>query len=82
LVSTNTTACSLGKIPETRRMVERLANLWGVPVTVATGVQFIPVNPATALRYQGHTFTAYPGGHEASWIARVLASEPRYCAAP
>ena len=74
--------CSLGKIPETRRMMGRLADLWGVPVTVAHGTQLIPYTAAAALRFQGQTFTAYPGGHEAAWIARVLAREPRYCPAP
>jgi hypothetical protein len=67
--------CSLGKIEATRRMMERLARLWDVPVTVAVGKQLIPYTAAAALRFQGHTFTAYPGGTLRSWIARVIADE-------
>jgi hypothetical protein len=67
--------CSLGRIPATRRMMGRLARLWGVPVTVAVGTQRIPFTAATALRFQGQTFTAYPGGTLRSWIAQVLAGE-------
>lgn len=70
--------CSLGRIQETRRMMSRLATLWGVPVTVAVGTQLIPCGPDTALRFQGQTLTAYPGGVEAAWIKRVLADE-RMC---
>jgi hypothetical protein len=28
-----------------------------------------------ATRFQGATFTAYPGGSERAWIARVLTGE-------
>ena len=56
-------------------MMGRLAILWDVPVTVAVGTQLIPFGPAAALRFQGQTFTAYPGGGEAAWIARVRAGE-------
>jgi len=67
--------CSLGKIPATRRMMGRLATLWNVPVTVAMGLQYIPIDGPTALRFQGHTFTAYPQGSEEKWLARVRAAE-------
>src|SRR5262245_23031153 len=50
--------CSLGKVAATRRMMERLARLWEVPVTVAVGKQLIPFTAEAALRFQGHTFTA------------------------
>ena len=67
--------CSLGSIAATRRMMDRLARLWGVPVTVAVGTQLIPYDAAAALRFQGHTFTAYPGGTLRAWIAQALAGE-------
>lgn len=69
--------CSLGSIPATRSMMGRLAQLWNVPVTVAMGLQRIPMNGPTALRFQGHTFTAYPQGGEEGWLARVRAGEVR-----
>jgi len=71
--------CSLGRIEATRRMMGRLANLWDVPVTVAVGTQWIPFNAATALRYQGQTFTVYPGGSQGAWISRVLSGESLVC---
>jgi hypothetical protein len=67
--------CSLGRIPATRRMMERLSRLWNVPVTVAMGTQRIPYTAAHALRFQGQTFTAYPGGTLRSWITQVLVGE-------
>jgi hypothetical protein len=67
--------CTLGSVPATRGMLRRLAGLWGVPVTAAMGPQAIPMHSAEALRFQGQTFTAYPGGSEAAWIAEVLAGE-------
>ena len=67
--------CTLGKLAQTREMMGRLAVLWDVPVTVAMGQQYIPRNPAEAMRFQGQTYTAYPGGSQRAWIARVLAGE-------
>ena len=67
--------CSLGKLAQTREMMGRLAVLWDVPVTVAMGQQYIPRNPAEAMRFQGQVYTAYPGGSQRAWIARVLAGE-------
>lgn len=69
--------CSLGRVEATRRMMARLAVLWDVPVTVAVGTQLIPFTSAAALRFQGQTFTAYPGSEE-SWIARVVAAEREF----
>jgi len=67
--------CSLGSVAATRGMLQRLAHLWDVPVTVAMGTQAVPFTSAQALRYQGQTHTAYPGGSETAWIARVLGGE-------
>jgi hypothetical protein len=67
--------CSLGAIAKTREMMGRLAVLWDVPVTVAMTPQNIPMDADDATRFQGATFTAYPGGSERAWIARVLAGE-------
>jgi|SRR5690348_915448 hypothetical protein len=67
--------CTLGSVPATRHMMGRLAGLWGVPVTVAVGKQFIPRIAEEAFRFQGETFTAYPGGSKNAWISRVLAEE-------
>jgi len=71
--------CSLGRLDATRRMMGRLANLWDVPVTVAVGTQLIPYQVDTALRFQGQTFTAYPGGSRGAWISRVLSGESLVC---
>jgi hypothetical protein len=67
--------CTLGKLAQTREMMGRLAVLWGVPVTVAMGAQYIPRDAAEAMRFQGQVYTAYPGGGARAWIAHVLAGE-------
>lgn len=46
--------CSLGSRLKTRDMMHRLAELWGVPVSVGVGIQ------SSVLNFDGHTFTAYP----------------------
>lgn len=46
--------CSLGSRLPTRNMMHRLADLWGVPVSAGVGEQ------ASILKFDGHTFTAYP----------------------
>jgi hypothetical protein len=46
--------CSLGSKPETRKLMHRLADLWGVPVSVGVGIQ------RSILNFDGQTFTAYP----------------------
>jgi hypothetical protein len=48
--------CSLGKRPETRKMMAKLADLWGVPVSVGTGLQSFGV----IADFEGPVFTAYP----------------------
>jgi hypothetical protein len=46
--------CSLGSRPETRSLMQRLADLWGVPVTVGVGLQ------NSVLNFDGQIFTAFP----------------------
>ena len=68
--------CSLGSVPRTRDLLRRLANLWGVPVTVGMGLQPIPRRAATAFRFSGRTYTAYPNhGDLRSWAQSVSAAE-------
>lgn len=48
--------CSLGKRPETRRMMAKLANLWRVPISVG-----IILQPFTVVTYfQGPVVTVFP----------------------
>jgi hypothetical protein len=57
--------CSLGKRPETRTLMHRLADLWGVPVSVGIGLQ------RSILNFDGATFTAYPNmGTLKSWSSQ------------
>lgn len=67
--------CSLGSVHATCEMMRKLAALWDVPVTVAFGLQYIPYNGPTALRFQHRTDTFYPRGSPHAWIKRVLADE-------
>lgn len=67
--------CSLGSVHATCEMMRKLAALWDVPVTVAFGLQYIPYNAPTSLRFQHRTDTFYPGGSAQAWIKRVLADE-------
>ena len=48
--------CSLGKRPETRAMLARLADLWGIPFSVGYTLQ--PFGVVTS--FHGPVFTAYP----------------------
>ena len=50
--------CSLGKRPETRKMMAKLANLWRVPISVGTRLQSFGV----IADFEGPVFTAYPAG--------------------
>jgi hypothetical protein len=67
--------CSLGSVHTTCEMMRKLAALWDVPVTVAFGLQYIPTNAPTALRFQHRTDTFYPGGSAHAWIKRAIADE-------
>jgi hypothetical protein len=59
------TGCSIGSRPESRHLMQRLANLWGVPVSAGIPQQ------AAVLRFDGAVFTVYPGGGTlASWSRR------------
>jgi hypothetical protein len=50
--------CSLGKRPETRKMMAKLADLWGVPVSVGVALQ-----PFGVITYfAGPVVTVYPRG--------------------
>jgi hypothetical protein len=58
------TGCTLGARPLTRAMLEKLADLWGVPIRV--GVQTQPVGGVMSIR--GPVFTAFPQRHNLhSW---------------
>jgi len=50
--------CSLGKRPETRKMLAKLANLWGVPISVGITLQ----NVGAVTFFNGPVFTAFPHG--------------------
>jgi hypothetical protein len=50
--------CSLGKRPETRTMLAKLANLWKVPISV--GITLQDVGAVTF--FNGPVFTAFPRG--------------------
>lgn len=54
--------CSLGGVANTRKLMHRLADLWGVPVSVGVGLQ------TSILNFDGAVFTAYPkNGTLATW---------------
>jgi hypothetical protein len=50
--------CSLGKRPETRRMLAKLADLWRVPVSVGITLQDV----GAVTYFNGPVFTAFPLG--------------------
>ena len=50
--------CSLGKRPETRKMMAKLADLWGVPISVGTGLQSFGV----IADFEGPVVTVFPRG--------------------
>ncbi len=57
-----------------RRMLEGLADAWGVPVSA--GVARQRVGGATTFRFEGRVHRAYPDGLTArEWAARAEASE-------
>ncbi len=56
------TGCSIGSRPESRQMMQKMADLWGVPVSAGIHIQH------SVLNFDGAVFTAYPGGGTlASW---------------
>ena len=56
--------CTLGAKPQTRKVLQKLADLWGVPIRV--GLQTQPVGMVTEIK--GPVFTAYPGNQTlTSW---------------
>jgi hypothetical protein len=56
--------CSLGRRPDTRRMMAKLADLWGVPVSVGSALQPFGV----IADFAGPVYTAFPHGHNLhSW---------------
>jgi len=55
--------CSLGKRPETRKMLAKLADLWGVPISV--GITLQDVGAVTF--FNGPVFTAFPHGMSLRW---------------
>lgn len=59
------TGCSIGSRPESRRMMQRLADLWDVPVSAGIPTQ------RNVLHFDGAVFTAYPkSGTLAAWSRR------------
>lgn len=52
--------CTLASVARTRAVMDKLADLWNVPVTAAFKEQWIPFDKATAFRFQGRVYTAYP----------------------
>ncbi len=50
--------CSLGHRPETRKMLAKLADLWGVPISVGITVQDV----GAVTFFNGPVFTAFPLG--------------------
>jgi len=50
--------CSLGKRPDTRKMLAKLADLWGVPISVGTGLQSFGV----IADFEGRVVTVFPRG--------------------
>ena len=50
--------CTLGARPQTRKMLGKLASLWGVPIRV--GIQTQPIGSVMDIR--GPAFTAFPKG--------------------
>ena len=59
--------CSLGKRPETRKMMAKLADLWGVPISV--GIVLQPFKVVTY--FKGPVITVFPMGMSLrSWSAQ------------
>jgi hypothetical protein len=58
--------CTLGARPQTRAMLGKLANLWGVPIRV--GVHTQPIG--SVMDIQGPAFTAFPRGHSLTGWSR------------
>ena len=55
--------CTLGSRPETRAMLRKLADLWGVPIRVGIGLQ-----PIISMNIVGPTFVAFPRSYNLqSW---------------
>jgi hypothetical protein len=50
--------CSLGKRPETRKMLAKLADLWGVPISVGITLQSV----GAVTFFNGPVYTAFPLG--------------------
>lgn len=66
--------CSLGKRPETRKMMAKLADLWGVPISVGTRTQSFGV----VADFEGPVVTAYPRGMNLiSWSRQFQAQTVR-----
>ncbi|HXD18458.1 MAG TPA: peptidoglycan-binding domain-containing protein [Vicinamibacterales bacterium] len=64
--------CSLGRRPETRKMLAKLADLWRVPVSVGINLQ-----PFGAVTYfEGPVFTAFPAGMNLSSWSRQFQTVP------
>ena len=58
--------CSLGSKPQTRQMMQALANAWRVPVSAGIGIQH------STFQFDGAVFSAFPGGHTLrSWAAAL-----------
>lgn len=71
--------CSLAKVDRTRAVMDKLADLWNVPVTAAFTDQWIPFDKATAFRFQGRTYTAFPMRRTLSSWARLAGASQSIC---
>ena len=59
--------CTIGSVPDSRQMMQKLADVWKVPITAGMGLQ----NAEGVLRFPGAVFTAYPeNGTLPSWSAQ------------
>ena len=63
--------CQVARGGKGKLLLQRLAALWGVPVTAAEGTQYDSGSMKEAVRFEGRTFTAFPrSGNLRSWAAQ------------
>ena len=68
--------CSTGRGPEGRRLLQRIANGVGVPVTAALRTQ--SGGGVNTFKFEGPTFTAFPGGANLRSWCNSLPNFPRF----
>jgi hypothetical protein len=63
--------CQVARGRRGKLLLQRLAALWGVPVTAAERFQYDSGSVKEAVRFEGRTFPAFPrGGNLRSWAAQ------------